>query len=79
MLMINVHHHSGANAAVMGVPGLLCVRVNATELPNSGVDGDGAVVTGEVVLESENNGHFLGCGTGWVAMLSVVFAILATC
>ena len=79
MLMINVHHYSGANAAVMGVPGLLCVRVNATELPNTSVNGDGAALTSEVVLESENNDHFLGCGTGWVAMLSVMFAILATC
>ena len=39
--MINVHHHAGASGAVVGMPELLYMRVNATELLDTDVDGSG--------------------------------------
>ncbi|RYP04162.1 hypothetical protein DL764_004629 [Monosporascus ibericus] len=53
IMMISVELPTGHEGQRAGGPELLCMRVNATELPEVDTDGDGVAFTYETVLESK--------------------------
>lgn len=62
-----------------GGPELLCMRVNATKLPNVDVDGDGVAYTYETVLESGSYGIYMRHDVFdwvWVAALPTIVVFL---
>lgn len=61
----------------MDVVDLLCMRVNATELPDVDGDGDGVAFTSEVVLEGESMGTRTGHGAICHVLVSMVFTLIS--
>ncbi|RYP85300.1 hypothetical protein DL770_005046 [Monosporascus sp. CRB-9-2] len=53
MMMMSVELPAAHEGQTAGGPELLCMRVNATELPEVDTDGDGVAFTYETVLESK--------------------------
>ncbi|KAH9904800.1 hypothetical protein F4778DRAFT_46401 [Xylariomycetidae sp. FL2044] len=72
ILMINSMFETESGGSQIGSPQLLCMRVNATELPDVDTDGDGVVLTSEAVIASSSGSHIHASCKGTVMLLMMV-------